>query len=162
MTIVRAKIDMNIPRKRKGFCGQHDKVSVKSLINFHFDSSHVNKKKLKKLLIFRHTGLKGLIQSYEMIMWHSIMLGKYLPAAVDNVIGSCTIRLNPNTRACLQLKQMVRGLTCSGRPPFISFYKTLVLWLNKQNINNNVNENYDVKLLLIGNYIYLGFHFFQK
>lgn len=25
MTIVRAKIDMNIPRKRKGFCGQHDK-----------------------------------------------------------------------------------------------------------------------------------------
>lgn len=153
MTIVRAKIDMNIPRKRKGFCGQHDKVSAKSLINFHFDSSHVNKKKLKKLLIFRHTSLKGLIQSYEMIMWHSIMLGKYLPAAVDNVIGSCTVRLNPNTRACLQLKQMVRGLTCSGRPPFISFYKTLVLWLNKQNINNSVNDNYDVKLLLIGNYI---------
>ena len=26
MTIVRAKIDMNIPRKRKGFCSQHDKV----------------------------------------------------------------------------------------------------------------------------------------
>ncbi|KAM7435580.1 hypothetical protein ABFA07_014500 [Porites harrisoni] len=25
MTIVRAKIDMNIPRKRKGFCSQHDK-----------------------------------------------------------------------------------------------------------------------------------------
>ena len=27
MTIVRAKIDMNIPKKRKGLCGQHDKVS---------------------------------------------------------------------------------------------------------------------------------------
>lgn len=26
MTIVRAKIDMNVPRKRKGYCGQHDKV----------------------------------------------------------------------------------------------------------------------------------------
>ena len=26
MTIVRAKIDMNVPRKRKGFCSQHDKV----------------------------------------------------------------------------------------------------------------------------------------
>lgn len=27
MTIVRAKIDVTIPRKRKGFCTQHDKVS---------------------------------------------------------------------------------------------------------------------------------------
>ena len=26
MTIVRAKIDMNVPRKRKGYCAQHDKV----------------------------------------------------------------------------------------------------------------------------------------
>lgn len=26
MTLVRAKIDMNVPRKRKGYCGQHDKV----------------------------------------------------------------------------------------------------------------------------------------
>ena len=26
MTIVRAKIDFNIPRKRKGNCSQHDKV----------------------------------------------------------------------------------------------------------------------------------------
>ena len=28
MTIVRAKLDMNVPRKRKGFCGQHDKVQT--------------------------------------------------------------------------------------------------------------------------------------
>lgn len=26
MTLVRAKIDVNIPRKRKGMCAQHDKV----------------------------------------------------------------------------------------------------------------------------------------
>lgn len=31
MTLVRAKIEMNIPRKRKGMCSQHDKVSNASL-----------------------------------------------------------------------------------------------------------------------------------
>ena len=30
MTIVRAKIETNIPRKRKGLCGQHDKASGSS------------------------------------------------------------------------------------------------------------------------------------
>ncbi|XP_044173942.1 protein pelota homolog [Acropora millepora] len=29
MTVVRAKIDMNVPRKRKGFCSQHDKGLLK-------------------------------------------------------------------------------------------------------------------------------------
>ncbi|XP_046839768.1 protein pelota homolog [Xenia sp. Carnegie-2017] len=29
MTLIRAKIDMNIPRKRKGYCGQHDKGIMK-------------------------------------------------------------------------------------------------------------------------------------
>ena len=29
MTLVRAKIETNIPRKRKGQCSQHDKVSEK-------------------------------------------------------------------------------------------------------------------------------------
>lgn len=29
MTLVRAKIDMNVPRKRKGYCGQHDKGIMK-------------------------------------------------------------------------------------------------------------------------------------
>ena len=34
MTLVRAKIDVNIPRKRKGFCAQHTKVLVsKSIVN---------------------------------------------------------------------------------------------------------------------------------
>lgn len=28
MTIVRAKIETYIPKKRKGFCSQHDKVSI--------------------------------------------------------------------------------------------------------------------------------------
>ena len=28
MTLVRAKIETNIPRKRKGMCQQHDKVSI--------------------------------------------------------------------------------------------------------------------------------------
>lgn len=30
MTLVRAKIDVNIPRKRKGMCGQHTKVLTHS------------------------------------------------------------------------------------------------------------------------------------
>ncbi|CAB3993568.1 pelota homolog [Paramuricea clavata] len=29
MTLVRAKIDMNVPKKRKGYCGQHDKGVMK-------------------------------------------------------------------------------------------------------------------------------------
>ncbi len=31
MTLVRAKIDTNIPRKRKGNCSQHDKVRLKQI-----------------------------------------------------------------------------------------------------------------------------------
>ena len=34
MTLVRAKIETNIPRKRKGMCGQHDKVSETNLYSF--------------------------------------------------------------------------------------------------------------------------------
>ena len=34
MTIVRAKIDMNVPRKRKGYCGQHDKVLCQCLVEY--------------------------------------------------------------------------------------------------------------------------------
>lgn len=34
MTLVRAKLEANIPRKRKGMCSQHDEVSAFSLV-FH-------------------------------------------------------------------------------------------------------------------------------
>ncbi|PFX23372.1 Protein pelota-like [Stylophora pistillata] len=52
MTIVRAKIDMNIPRKRKGFCGQHDK----GLFRF-YDAiiqgilSHINFEVIKCIIV---------------------------------------------------------------------------------------------------------------
>ena len=35
MTITRARIEMHIPRKRRGSCTNHDKVS------FHYTSSHL-------------------------------------------------------------------------------------------------------------------------
>ena len=33
MTLVRAKIETNIPRKRKGMCAQHDKVFIALTVN---------------------------------------------------------------------------------------------------------------------------------
>ncbi|RMX51398.1 hypothetical protein pdam_00020804, partial [Pocillopora damicornis] len=75
MTIVRAKIDMNIPRKRKGFCGQHDKVSAKSLINFHFDSSHGLFKFYDAIIqgILRHINFEG---TFVMVLYHYMIFNR--------------------------------------------------------------------------------------
>lgn len=53
MTLVRAKLETNIPRKRKGSCSQHDKVSFLYIAMTVLELKLSNFKALFKPLIFQ-------------------------------------------------------------------------------------------------------------